>query len=184
MKNTHRLFAIILSTTWLLLSAPAISASNNLKTTQLPLQFMDIYTCDTDCDSRYPMHQLSQLPEPLQQLINQQNQKNIYNLDGGEDDGYLFLPARGEVQILIAARSIVVNSFRLMTIKDHKLIDQQLIGFSGPDDTGVINFSIDKGYRLTIKRGISDIEHEKPVVWSEQRVYEISENGKLSEINK
>ncbi|WP_168189662.1 hypothetical protein [Limnobaculum zhutongyuii] len=145
---------------------------------------MDIYTCDSNCESRYPMHQLSQLPAPLQQLINQQNQKNIYNLDGGEDDGYLFLPARGEIQILIAARSIVVNSFRLMTIKDNKLIDQQLIGFSGPDDTGVINFSIDKDYRLTIKRGISDTEHEKPVVWSEQRVYEINENGKLSEISK
>ena len=78
----------------------------------------------------------------------------------------------------------MVNSFRLMTIKDNKLIDQQLIGFSGPDDTGVINFSIDKDYRLTIKRGISDTEHEKPVVWSEQRIYEINQNGKFSEISK
>lgn len=186
MKPTASLTAIILA--GLLLCLPALAAepqkAGQYKITQLPLSDFDSDNCDADCESNYRLYELEQLDPQLQQALIEQNKQNAFGLDGSGDTGYYFLPPKGDIQVILATRDIVVNSGRLVTMKNNQLIDQMLISFGGPDDELVIQFELDKNYQLTLKRGSTDIDHEKPVVWREQWVYQLGDDGKLLEVNK
>lgn len=156
------------------------------KITQLPLSDSADYDCGTKCQTGNfdDFYTLEQLDSPLRELMAEQSERNVFGLDGSGDDGYYILPAKGDVQVIIATRAIVVNSMRLLTLKDNQLIDQLLISFGGPDDEMVMDFSLDKDYHLKIRKGTSDTDHENPPVWSELREYELDANGKLLEVKK
>lgn len=168
------------------LSASAVDRpqQGKYKVTQLPLSDSAMYFCGETCDTRYPFYALNQLDPQLQKVMDGQNQRNVFGLDGDSDDGYYFLPSKGDIQLIIASRAIVANSRRLMTLKNNQVIDQILISYGGPDDSLVIDFEMDKNYRLTIKKGSVDADHEQPVVWDEFLEYQLSDDGKLIEIKK
>lgn len=186
MKPTTSLTAIILAGFLLCLPAFAAEPQNagQYKITQLPISDFETYNCDAECEANYTFYEFEQLAPQLQKALAEQNKQNAFGLDGDGDTGYYFLPPKGDIQVMLATRDIVVNSGRLVTMKNNQLIDQMLISFGGPDDELVIQFELDKNYQLTLKRGISDTDHEKPVVWHELWVYQLGDDGKLSEVKK
>lgn len=185
MKRTSLLYPILLFTV-LLIPLGSIAdkpAQAQYKITALPISADDTYYSVIENGLRYSIYELDDIEPQLRNLLIEQQEIGPFGFPAeGAPYGYLFLPPVGSVQVIMALQSELIHSVTLLTVKDNQLIERLLIGFSGPDEQTVIEFTMNENYKITLKSGLSDPDHEYPIDWRVSNGYQLEADGKIYQL--